>query len=488
MIFRNWRALLLATSALVACGKGASNQVAMSPAKRAEVKAFDEALDDYFSGNPKNAAPKLYAFLESSSSTDENYGWAQFFLAKSLIDLRLRHAGNVFLARIAHERGNPAALIRALEELQAATERPHDEQLIEEQVFSSLDLGFLPDETAAFAHYQQGLQDLRNGNERWAQTHFSKLPENTPEASRAKFTLLVTRLRDGKATEDMEEQFLHLSQDKKLTQETRNEAMLAVARLRYEQHHYDDALQAYEKVQLPPLDPGRATLYLEEAWTRYQLGQIHQAMGLLTTLDAPSFREEFLPDKYLLRAMIYRDLCHYLPAKRAAKELTRRFADSLESIREREDLARDLRLKRAANAHGATKRAAKFLESLNLEMERLGRYSGSFGARLLAQLTKLYDLSHAEASRIYDERLQEALRAEADKLLHAAEQVRLMEYEVGLKLYERVKKGSKLVLPEEEKALLSEEVAYRFEGEYWNDELRDYRFSLKSRCIEENTP
>ncbi len=43
------------------------------------------------------------------------------------------------------------------------------------------------------------------------------------------------------------------------------------------------------------------------------------------------------------------------------------------------------------------------------------------------------------------------MRAEADKLLRAAEQVRLMEYEVGLKLYERVKKGSKLVpLIEEE--------------------------------------
>src|SRR5215467_3429625 len=121
MSFRHWRAFLLATSTLVACGKGASNQVAMSAAKKADVKAFDEALDDYFSGNPKSAAPKLYAFLESTPPTDENYGWAQFFLAKSLIDLRLRHAGNLFLARIAHERGNPAALIRALEELQVAT-------------------------------------------------------------------------------------------------------------------------------------------------------------------------------------------------------------------------------------------------------------------------------------------------------------------------------------------------------------------------------
>jgi hypothetical protein len=30
------------------------------------------------------------------------------------------------------------------------------------------------------------------------------------------------------------------------------------------------------------------------------------------------------------------------------------------------------------------------------------------------------------------------------------------------------------------------EVAFAFVNEYWNDELRSYRFSLKSRCIEEN--
>jgi hypothetical protein len=77
------------------------------------------------------------------------------------------------------------------------------------------------------------------------------------------------------------------------------------------------------------------------------------------------------------------------------------------------------------------------------------------------------------------------VRAEADKLLRAAEQVRLMEYEVGLKLYERVKRGAKLVGPEEEPPLTESQVAYKFDNEYWNDELRDYRVSLKSRCIEE---
>jgi hypothetical protein len=466
--------------------KAAEREPEAKPIPKVDPKIFDEALQDYFDGNQRKAAGKLFAYVEATAQTEENYAWAQYFLAKSLIELGLRHAGGVYLAKIARERSNPAVLPRALEDLRFLTEVPHDETMIDEQVFGALDLGFLPDETAAFAHYHQGLWDLRVGSERWALIHFAKLREGSTEASRAKFVVLVTRLKDHKGvSKEMVDDFLELAKDQKLSQETRNESMLAVARLRYEAKDYQGALDAYEKVQLPALHPGRATLYLEEAWARYQLGQIHAAMGLLTTLDAPVFRDEFLPDKYLLRALIYKDLCHYLPAKRAAKELTRRFAESLEMIRDREDLTKDVRLKRAASAQGATQRAAKFLQSLTLEGERVGRYAGSFGERLYAHLTKLYDLAHAEAQRQYELRLNESVRAEADKLLRAAEQVRLMEYEVGLKLYERVKKGAKLVLPEEDPELTSAQVAYRFDGEYWNDELRDYRVSLKSRCIEE---
>ena len=64
------------------------------------------------------------------------------------------------------------------------------------------------------------------------------------------------------------------------------------------------------------------------------------------------------------------------------------------------------------------------------------------------------------------------MREEADTLLRAAEQVRLMEYEVGLKLYERVKQGAKVAPPEKQAALTSAQVAFKFDGEYWNDELQ----------------
>ena len=469
-------------------GQPAAQQQAAGeqPPPKVDPKIFDEALKDYFDNKQEDAARKLYAFIESTPPTDENFAWAQFFLARCLIDLSLRHAGAVYLAKVAHERSIPQVLPKTLEALKVLTQVPHDEVLIDEQIFGSLDLGFLPESVSDYANYQQGLVDLRVGNERWANTHFVKLEEGGVEASRAKFALLVTRLKNSKEVDQQTiDDFLELSKDDKLTQEARNEARLAVARLRYEKKDYEGALKAYDMVQLPSLDPGRATLYLEEAWTRYNLGQLRATIGLLTTLDAPSFRDEFLPDKYILRALVYRDLCQYLPAKRAAKELTRRFSDSLEAIRERDDLTQDFRLRRAANSHGSTKRAAKFLDSLNLEGEQLGRHAGGFGERLYKHLQKVYDLAHAEAERLYQQRLRDAVREEADKLVRADEQVRLMEYEVGLKLYERVKRGAKLALPEKEIPLTSAQIAFKFTGEYWNDELRSYRVSIPSRCLEE---
>ncbi|MGZ5959344.1 MAG: hypothetical protein ACXWLI_13075, partial [Myxococcaceae bacterium] len=289
-----------------AAAPGPDNQ----PPPKLDPNAFDGALKDYFDNKQERAARTLYAFIESTPPTDENYAWAQYFLARCLIDLNLRHAGAVYLAKVAHERSNPQVLPKTLEALKVLTLVPHDEVLIDEQIFGSLDLGFLPDSVSDYANYQQGLVDLRVGNERWAKTHFVKLEEESVEASRAKFALLVTRLKNAKAVDDqMIEDFLELSKDEKLTLEDRNEARLAVARLRYERKDYEGALKAYEMVQLPSLDPGRATLYLEEAWNRYNLGQLRATIGLLTTLDAPSFRDEFLPDKYILRALVYRDLC-----------------------------------------------------------------------------------------------------------------------------------------------------------------------------------
>jgi len=89
-------------------------------------------------------------------------------------------------------------------------------------------------------------------------------------------------------------------------------------------------------------------------------------------------------------------------------------------------------------------------------------------------MTRLYDLSRAEAQRILRERLRKALRAEADRLLRAAEQVRLMEYEVGLKLYERREEG--LAAGDAGRGAAAghqPRSPSASKTKYWNDELRD---------------
>ncbi len=431
-------------------------------------------------------ASLVYAYLERATATEEHYPWAQLLLGRMLLEKGYTHGAAVWFARIARERANPEVLPRALEQLRQIAEGPHHESLIDEQVFGSLDVAFLPESLKAYAHFQQGLADLKAGDDRWAKAHFAHLTDGSPEAYRATYAVLVTRLKRARnVPQKVLEGFKRIAEDASAPVRLRIDAQLAVARLFYENGDYEQALKAYEAVQLPPLDPGRAALYLEEAWTRYRMRDLTGALGVLTTLDAPSFRDEFLPDKYLLRAIIFQEVCHYLPAKRAAREMLRRFSRSLEAIQRRADLTQDPQLRRAAVAKGAAQRAQRFLELLEAEAERLHDDEGAFGKSLYRHLREVYGIALAEAERVRDVKLKAAVEYEANKLLDAAEQVRLVEYEVGLELYRRIQADAKAPVPVEEDALSPEQVAYGFNGEYWNDELRDYRFELKNRCEEE---
>ncbi len=446
---------------------------------------LDEGIEAFHDKDARAAAPLLFHYLAGTPPTDEGYAWGQLFLARSLAQLGLRHAAAVYLAKIARERTNPEVLPQALEDLRALSAYPHDETLVDERVFGTLDVGFLPDGVSGYAHLQQGLLDLRMGYDRWSKSHLGAIPQGTAEEARARFATLVDGLKDAKALPPKTlAGFAALADEQKLPLELRNEALLAVARLQYEQGDFAGALKSYQRVSLPPLDAGRATLYLEEAWARYQLGELHVALGLLTTLDAPPFRGEFIPDKYLLRAFIYRDLCHYLPAKRAAKELFRRYADSLDAVRSHADLLEDPGLTRAANGHGATRRADAFRRLLELESEGLSERAGIFGDALYGYLKRLYTQALAEAGRLHRLALSQAVEEEADGLLKAAEQARLLNYEVGLQLYERIKKGGHRASPLDEDVLGDRQLAFWFNGEYWSDELRLYKVQLASRCVE----
>ncbi|MGI5861784.1 MAG: hypothetical protein ACOX6T_06955 [Myxococcales bacterium] len=449
-------------------------------------ETFDEALELHYGGKPREAAPLFFRYVEGSARTADNYEWAQYFLGNDLAQLGFTRAAFSFYADVAKTRSRAEVLpvvLSALERLSAET--VYDTELVEREVLGGTDFGFVPASVRDYVRFHKGMVDYRNGHLRWAWGHFDKLAPGSAYHARARLVRAVHKLEKENATEPALAEMEALAADEEAPREVRNDARIAVARLRFERGEYQKAHAAYDAVDLPELDPGRGQIYLEKAWTYYRMGEASKAMGLLLALDAPSFRELFLPEKYVLAALIYKDRCHYLPAKRAARGFTRRYGAALRLIRERGDLKSDERLLAAAlQIEPAARRAGELVARLEQERDLIDAFASRFEASgLTRRLRQIYERALAEAIRQREIALERALVAAADRLLREEEQVRLLDYEIGLDLYKRVKKGALLDKPRASALAPDEDaVVYPFDGEYWNDELMDFRLDLPSRC------
>jgi hypothetical protein len=414
------------------------------PPPAAKPEWFDEALALHYAAKSREAAPKFYAYIHGSPRTADNYEWAQYFLADDLARLGFTHAAMVYYADVAKTRSRAEILPEALASMEKLTSRvPYDTELVEREVLYGTDFGFLPPAAADYVNFHKGLIALRDGNLRWATSHFAKLHADTSYTSRARLVHAVEKMTRENDVDAALTDFEALAADKVAPRDVRNEARVSAARLFFERGEYDKTHQLYDSVELPDLDPGRGEIYLEKAWTYYRRGEASLAMGLLLALDAPSFRELFLPEKYILASLIYKDRCHYLPAKRAARGFTRRYKQALTLIHERGNLKDDPRLVRAALEQDvAVRRAGEFVELLGRERDMVDQFTSRFEqSGLTRRLRAIYDRALAEATRQREAMLKRALTSAADRLLRDEEQVRLLDYEIGLDLYKRVKKG-----------------------------------------------
>jgi hypothetical protein len=479
-----------------AATKSAATPPKDAPAAEPEVppstpEMYEAALAAHAKGDARGAAAKLHAGLRGAPRTADNYQPAQHLLAQDLQALGLTHAALVYEEDVVRSRTRPELLPEALLRLQQWSAIPHDEVRLEEELLHGTDFGVLDQPARDWVAYVQGAFDLRAGNDRWAKGRFADLADHS--AYRAKAQLLEDAIKlehGGEEARGRLEDFEAIGKDKQATREVRNDANISAARLHYEKADYAGALALYEAVDLPELDPGRGQIYLEEAWVRYRSGEGSRAMGLLAALDAPSFRGLFLPEKFLLRALIYKDACQWLAAKRAAKTVLRRYSVSLDAIHNRTDLTKDPILAAAALQKGRGKRASDLVTQLGREHELLERYTGAFAEGGLGQtLTKLYAQEMSESQRQVQLELETGVVRSADDLLNSVEQAGLVDYEVGLALYRRGR-------PDAQAPTLTfaadkpgpKEEAYEFDGEYWNDELQELRFSLVNRCREASTP
>jgi DNA-binding transcriptional ArsR family regulator len=221
------------------------------------------------------------------------------------------------------------------------------------------------------------------------------------------------------------------------------------------------------------------------AWSHYYLGEYERALGLLIALDAPAYRQLIAPERFLLEALSLRYICQFEPARRAAVRLRASYGDAIKDLYDGVPIKESSSLRRAARLRTAGKGVGEFRVLMDTERQRIDDLEDTLGPEFAKHLRVIYDEGIVEASRREDEELTREMQAVARELLNSEEGVRLILHELGVALLRgrRRPPGSESRLQIQE-TFTEQDILYRFEGEFWTDELDDLVVTMEDRCID----
>jgi outer membrane protein assembly factor BamD (BamD/ComL family) len=290
-----------------------------------------------------------------------------------------------------------------------------------------------------------------------------------------------------------------------------------LARIHYEYRQNRYAIFYYQRM------PWGAPSWLEGLWESsyawYRIGDYEKALGNLITLHSPYFKDEYFPESYVLKAIIYYENCRYPEARAILEDFNATFepvyaeldrttarsappAAFYEAIEEL-DKGRTQptpamrKVLKAAFSDRNIERLSVSIREVEAEMdEKLPRARQVFRDSPLAQ--DLRRQLGAERQRLSAEagaRARQKLEYERDALRELLQQSLRIKIEVSRKEREALEvalaSGGKVdvVRPYKFSAAVSDEhLFWPYEGEFWRDELGTYAYTLTKGCRDGPAP
>ncbi|MGA1870648.1 MAG: tetratricopeptide repeat protein [bacterium] len=432
----------------------------------------------------EKACPHFFRYMSVNSPDIVDYEWAEFFFGICLKKCGYSHAAVDILAHLVTRKPNTKIVSYCLELFEEITRtQPFDNELIIHSVLCDQEYGFVNEEIGDFINFYQGVYDWKHGFFEWGNEHFKNI---TPEGyyfykylyHKALYRVYQDHIDDAIAllTKILEGP----SEEKAL----KDDARKTLARLLYEKKEYDNSALNYQKITKSILD--QAQNLLERAWVQYRLGYSEKAMGLLYAFEAPSFQNYFTPEYFILKSLIYKDVCHYKRALDVVKEFNKYYGDSLESIYNRGKAVDNPALLLVLLSKNQINKTWKLLRLVEKEKEKCAEFKKKEKA-LYDYLLKIYDLQIEESADSLKEQIEKEFEKIANTLLQYEEEAHLMEYEIGIDMYQRVYQYHYSEDNTKKKKAGEKIAVYPFQGEFWNNELADYKVTLpnKCECIEE---
>lgn len=254
-------------------------------------------------------------------------------------------------------------------------------------------------------------------------------------------------------------------------------AARTLARIYFEQEQYGRSYDIYRSflLRLNPLEPSD---WVEAAWDLYYLKRYDEALGMIFNMESLVSGEMIQLEKYVLRALIYEELCATDYMERLVSTFEKEFGAAIMGVKTGKVLSKIPELQRIYVAENEPYyQLTTTLANLQEEQARLGRLPS--GLRDLARY--LYETEISVIQKRMPAYAEEAGQRAADQLVGFAEALRFIKFDVA---------KSRLGSEEEQQSTATKKKEDEFEirwvqnGDFWRDERLRYHAVLENRCLQ----
>jgi hypothetical protein len=488
------------------------------PSKTLEraIKLYDKK--DFFS-----ASIELKKVLDGESGDDaKNKQRAEFFMGKTLYQMGFYAGSLAYFDKIVQAGDNHtyhgaalkwlAALSRVLPETSGILEKigTYDPSALNDPSLASVkdELLFLLGRN----FYRQG----RDGDFDKAISLFQQVDRNSPFYIKAKFFEGVTYVRkyEGKPAVDAFKEILVIGEERPKQYSAddidnyRELAQLQMARVFYSTQQFDTSIKYFEK--LPQDSADWAESLFEASWAYYMKTLNSKALGNIHTLNAPYFENQFYPEAVLLRAVIYYNYClfdqaeeaiadfndKYGPLQKNLTDIVKKYEDNAEFFTYIQNVRKgkaglDPQTQRLVMSVLNDKTLLKtfaWVDELDHELQMLQKSDKAWqttqvAAEVLQELTVQQSVAQADAGKVAKDRVDRLAR-ELGALSRDGVKIQYEILEAKANKMSADAVGARVKADHKEEPIIidDEHFQWKFNGEYWKDELGYYRFKIRSRC------
>lgn len=281
------------------------------------------------------------------------------------------------------------------------------------------------------------------------------------------------------------------------------------------------SIDSYKKVSKD--SPKLATAYYESSWAAFITSDFDLSLGYLHSLHSAYLSDNYFPDKYILEAGIYVNMCLFKYAEEAVSAFKKRYdplkkelddflseplepnayygiLDKIASEKPFKGKKFSYELVSYVISDGFFYENHKALKKIVDEKNTLKKWSKN-GKGNIEMFNKLFEEVSKKEERLYlstsswiRRKLQNAsnelmnLNLKADEIsfeIISAEKRNLQQQKEAITTGKQTETGPVEKIETEKTYILKEnEMMWKFTGEYWLDEIDNYRSFLQSKCAQ----